>query len=115
MKTQMIISSAIALGFVYSLQAIGAAVGPTALGSVHPGCGKIEGRILDEHSIPIEGVRVYSFVRDRPGRGRIHDALSDTDGKFTLDCAEPGKTESISLTRAMRIPTRSIPPFLTQD
>ena|SRR5215831_6282385 len=91
MKTQMIISSAIALGFVYTLQAIGAAVGPTAQGSVPPGCGKIEGRILDERSLPIEGVRVYSFVRDRPGRGRIHDALTDTDGRFTLDCAEPGE------------------------
>ena len=62
MKTQMIISSAIVLGFVYTLQPIGAAVGPVAQGSAPPGCGKVEGRILDEHSLAIEGVRVYSSV-----------------------------------------------------
>jgi hypothetical protein len=55
------------------------------------GCGVVEGRVLDSQGHPVAQAKVYSFVLDHPGRGRVRYAVSSPLGNFILGCAEPGR------------------------
>src|SRR5213596_1207241 len=58
---------------------------------IRPGCGAIEGHVLDDSGAPVSGVMVFSLTMDRPPRARTLDvsAISGTDGAFFLGCVEP--------------------------
>src|SRR5438132_1769724 len=58
---------------------------------ISPGCGVIEGRVLDEKGQPVIGAKVTSWVLDYPGPGRIFSTDTDTQGNFILTCAKPGR------------------------
>ena len=59
--------------------------------SIPHGCGVITGRVIDTQGNPVAGVEVRAMITDHVPRGRLFSSITDSDGKFSIPCVEPGK------------------------
>jgi hypothetical protein len=115
MKTRTSISFAIAIALAYALYPAAIPFRLTAQEPTAPGCGRVEGRVTDQDGLPLEQVRVYSLVNDRPGRGRVHDTQTGSDGRFILDCVEPGPNGIYVSKEEEGYPDTYWTPFISRD
>ena len=76
------------------------------------GCGLIKGRVLDGAGHPVAGVKIYSLIMDRPPRGREYSTTTDTQGEFSLTCAELGKNSVYIAKEGDGYPDTLLTPFI---
>jgi hypothetical protein len=81
---------------------------------IPPGCGGIRGRVIDQNSVPVSGVRVYAMIANRPPRAESSDvyAISDEHGAFFLGCVEPGRNGVYTVKEDDYYPDTLLTPFL---
>jgi hypothetical protein len=81
---------------------------------IPPGCGVIRGRVIDQNSVPVSGVRVYAMVADHPPRATSSDvhAITDENGAFFLGCAEPGRNGVYTVKEDDFYPDTFLTPFV---
>jgi hypothetical protein len=60
----------------------------------------------------VAGVKVYSLILDRPPRGREYSTTTDSQGKFSLTCAELGKNSVYVAKEGEGYPDTLLTPFI---
>jgi hypothetical protein len=81
---------------------------------VMPGCGAIRGRVVDQNSAPVSGVRIYAMIADHPPQATSGDvsAITDKNGTFFLGCAEPGRNGVYTVKEDDYYPDTLLTPFI---